>query len=211
MTPLRIHLFGSLSLFWDDQPLPPVPGTAARSLLAYLVTYRAQPHTRDLLAGTFWPDLPDTVARRRLSQALWQIRRALAPVRDALDVDVLLAEGDTVQLNPHLPLWLDVDEFLVKSQIPNPKAQSGESGVGVWGLGFGILRDAVALYRGEFLAGYYDDWVLTERERLREILLQVLERLIDACKAQGEYEEALVYARQLVGQDPWREEAHCEV
>ncbi|MHB1319710.1 MAG: hypothetical protein ACYCYF_13930, partial [Anaerolineae bacterium] len=60
---LRAHLLGGLALAWDDEPLPAIQSSAARSLLAFLITYRDRPHTRDLLAGTFWPDLPDATAR----------------------------------------------------------------------------------------------------------------------------------------------------
>jgi DNA-binding SARP family transcriptional activator len=102
MVMLRVHLFGGLALAWDGEPLPAIPSSAARSLLAYLITYRDRAHTRDLLAGTFWPDLPDAFARRRLRQALWQIRRALNPHL------ALVTEGDSVQFSPDLPLWLDV-------------------------------------------------------------------------------------------------------
>jgi hypothetical protein len=49
---------------------PPIASTSARSVFAYLLIQRDRSHTRDLLASTLWPDLPDDVARRRLSQAL---------------------------------------------------------------------------------------------------------------------------------------------
>ena len=49
--------------------------------------------------------MPDAIARRRLTQALWQIRTALSPQ------PVLLAEGDTVQINPEMPIWSDAAEF----------------------------------------------------------------------------------------------------
>jgi DNA-binding SARP family transcriptional activator len=200
-----IHLLGGLALTCDGASLPPIPSTSARSLLAYLLAYRDQPHTRDLLAGTFWPDLPDATARRRLSQALWQIRRALDPHA------ILLAEGGTVQINPNLPLWIDVEEF--------GKLGNWEIGrlVGSPNLPISPLTNlpdlgkAVELYRGDFLAGYYDDWLLAERERLREMFLAALERLVASHKGRGEYERALAYARRLAGEDPWREEAHCEV
>ena len=71
MSVLRIQLFGGLAISWGNQPLPSIPGLVSRSLFAYVVTYRDRPHTRDLLAGTFWPELPDDLARRRLSQSLW--------------------------------------------------------------------------------------------------------------------------------------------
>lgn len=113
---LRAYLFGGLTLTWHDGPLPTIPSRTARSLLAHLLTYRDQPHSRDLLAGTFWPDTPDATARRRLSQALWQIRNALEPHA------ILLTEGDAVQLNPDLP-FVAQNGLLCKSTVrPPPRA-----------------------------------------------------------------------------------------
>ncbi len=182
-------MLGSFTLRWNEHAEILIPNTTTRALLAYLIAYRERPHTRDLLSGLFWPDLPETLARRRLTQALWQIRRFLAPH------PVVLTEGDTVRLDPALPLRLDVAEF--EQYATSDAAQE--------------IACAVALYRGEFLNGYYDDWLLVERERLRELFLVALERLIVACKAQGDYQHALTYARRLVAEDPWRESAHCEV
>jgi DNA-binding SARP family transcriptional activator/tetratricopeptide (TPR) repeat protein len=212
MTMLRVHLFGGLKLAWDDDPLPTIPGPTARSLFAYLVTYRDRSHTRDLLAGTFWPDLPDATARRRLSKALWQIRRTFRLAPDAgrqsrsggirsLPV-ALVTEGGTVQINPSLSLWLDAEEF--EQQVIDSRQQAFGPAVD------GLLR-AVGLYRGGFLAGYYHDWVLVERERLLEMLLEALSRLVVGYKVQGELASALRYARRLVAEEPWREEAHREV
>lgn len=196
MGALHIHLLGGLTLTCDGTLLQPIRSTSARSLLAYLLAYRGRPHTRDLLAGTFWPDLPDAVARRRLSQALWLIRKALKPH------PILLTEGNTVQINPDLPLWLDVDEF--EQQAAGSQAQDPA-------LVAGALLLAAELYRGDFLAGYYDDWIPIERERLRELFLSVLEGLVGGLKARGDYERALTFARRLAGEDPWREKVHREV
>ena len=191
---LRVHLFGGLAIAWDEMPWPLIPGAVARSLFAYLVTRRDRPHTRDLLAGTFWPDMPDASARRRLSHALWQIRRGLDPH------PVLATDGDTVQLNPALPLWLDAEEFLKHSaECASGRAEALEH-----------CALCVDLYRGEFLEGYYDDWAVMEREQLRETFLETLERLVQELKSRSEYEEALRYTRRLVSEDPWREEAHRE-
>lgn len=196
---LRVHLFGGLTVSWGETALPRIASAVARSLFAYLLTYRDRSHTRDLLAGTFWPDLPDDVARRRLSQALWQIRRALDPH------PVLLTEGATVRFNPDLPLWLDVEEFA--------RQRAQFAGGGTAGSSETIPRAelCLGLYRGDFLAGYYDDWALAEQERLREVFLAVLERLVVAYKGRGDYEAALTHARRLTVEDPWREGAHREV
>ena len=193
---LCVYLFGGFRLAHDDDTaLPTIPGARNRSLLAYLCLHRGRPLSRDLLIGTFWPDLPEAVARRRLSQALWRIRQALAPL------DCLLTEGDTVQLHPNLPLRLDVEQFTAH-HIRCLKDNADT---------LAHCESCLAYYKGEFMAGYYDDWILVERERLRELFIVTLERLIEGLKAQGEYEMALAHARRLASEDPWREEAHREV
>lgn len=200
---LHVHLFGGLHLRWLDDPLPPIRSRAARSLFAYLITYPDRPHTRDLLAGLFWPDMPDAQARRRLSQALWQVRQALKPLLSPQPY--LLTDAETVQFNREASYWLDVQAFegnlreARETERPPP------------GRALSLLKEAVALYTGDFLAGYYDDWAILEQERLRGLYLEALNRLVLLCKAQGLYEEALTHAAQLTRYDPLREEAHREV
>jgi predicted ATPase/DNA-binding SARP family transcriptional activator len=191
MQELRVCLLGGLVIAGRSGSRLTIPSAAARSLFAYLLTYRERPHTRDLLAGTFWPDLPDATARQRLSQALWQIRRAVAPHT------ILATEGDTVQIEPGLPLWSDVQEFRALGSATELDSKR--------------LEAAATLYCGEFMAGYYDDWILVERERLRDRYLSILEQLISVYRCGGEYEQALASARRLAAADPWREEAHREV
>jgi len=200
---LRIRLFGGLSLTWDERPLPPIRSRLARSLFAYLVAYRHRGHSRELLAGIFWPDLPDATARRRLSQALWQIRRVLNPLPSP--VPFLLSHADMVQFNVDAPYWLDVEEF----QGACSKFEAAQA----TDLGASILdlKRAVDLYRGDFLAGFYEDWVAVERESLRETYLAALDRVLAWCKGRGAYEEALVYARRLVAVDALHEQGHREV
>lgn len=206
MVTLRIYFFAGFHLQREDQPLPAIPSVVGRSLFAYLITYRDQPHTRDLLAGLFWPDVPDANARRRLSQTLWQIRRALdAPP----DQPYILSQADTLQLNVEAPYWLDVEEFQAACSEFPIEPSAGEPQIP--SARIETLRDAVALYQGDFLAGYYDDWALTERERLREMYLTALNHLVRSYRAQGAFEEALSFARQIALQDPLREKAHREV
>ena len=180
---LSARLFGGLDLSCDGIPPPPISNATARSLLAYLLTYRDRPHTRDLLAGAFWSDLPDEQARRRLSQALWLIRKSLGP-HFQLDT-----ESASVRLSPDMPLALDVADFERLAACPT----TNENALTAW-------LEAVELYRGDFLAGYYEDWVLFERERLRERLLELLGQLANALKARGDYERALTRIDSRTGQ-----------
>ena len=200
---LRISLLGGFLIEYEGKSLPPISSAAGRSLLAYLITHRGRWHTRDLLAGTFWPERSESSARKRLSQALWQIQTALRSA-DA-DESTLGVTPNQVSFNADQgTYWLDVEEFeriTDSAETSYPDLASSVDG----------LERAVALYRGDFLAGFYDDWMLLERERLSSLYRHTLERLVALHKARSDYRAALSHARRLVVEDPVRESAHREV
>jgi DNA-binding SARP family transcriptional activator len=65
--------------------------------------------------------------------------------------------------------------------------------------------------RGELLPGWYDDWVLIARERLRLLRVHALEVLAGKLTDAGRYSEALQAAYAAVGTEPLRESAHRAV
>lgn len=204
MEPLTVHLFGGFSVRQGVEPLPPIPSRAARSLLAYLVVNRGRPHPRASLAGVFWPDLGEGRARRRLSHTLWQIQDALSEMPAA--EPYLLATSDALAFNTDASYWLDVEEF------ERCVAYGGRRRDGALGEDeLEVLRRGVELYRGDFMSGFEDEWVLVEQERLRHHHLEALGRLVEVAKSHGRYDEALTYARRLTNHDPVREDAHREV
>jgi predicted ATPase/DNA-binding SARP family transcriptional activator len=73
------------------------------------------------------------------------------------------------------------------------------------------LAEAVALYRGELLFGYYDDWILLERERLRKMYVACLRHLVTAYKETGAWQDAVDAATRLVQADPLQESATREL
>lgn len=204
MEPLQIHLFGGFLLTRGGVSLPPIASRAGRSLFAHLVMNRDRPLQRDLLAGTFWPDLPESRARRRLSHTLWQIQDVVN-TEAASHLDVT---PDTLSFKVSTPYWLDVEEFDRNYDSPlrtgSDKRQRDR-------LEADRLSKVVDLYRGDFLAGYFDDWALIEQDHYRQRYLTALGRLIDATKANGAYSEALSFARRLTHHDHLNEEAHREV
>jgi tetratricopeptide (TPR) repeat protein len=70
------------------------------------------------------------------------------------------------------------------------------------------LESAAALYRGSFLNGFYDDWIINERYRLETLFSDTLARLMAGQEASGQYERALSTALRLLHHDPLREDAH---
>ncbi len=201
---LQIRLLGGLLLESDGRILPRIPSRPGRSLFAYLVLNRDRQIGRDLLAGVFWPDMPDNQARRRLSQALWQIQTLFSEA--GLAGSYLLPTPNAVRFNPASDYWLDVEAFETAT------ASLKEAGAGPGGVRDpGELAGAVELYRGDLLAGFYDDWLLMDQQRLRQIYYRALSHLATLHKSRGEFEDALVYARRLTLLEPLREDAHRDV
>jgi DNA-binding SARP family transcriptional activator len=202
MQPLQIYLLGDFRLDRGGRPLPPIASRGGRSLFAYLIMHRRRRHSRDELASTFWPDLAQP--RRRLSHALWQIQDVLGELEGG--ERYLDATPETLGFNTAAPYWLDVEEFErrlrdVGQSLHRPSGASDLE----------ELRAGVELYRGDFLSGFYDDWVVAEQERLREQYLGGLAEIVQLTKSQGRYDEALAYARRLSHHDPLREDIYREL
>src|SRR5439155_1013358 len=67
------------------------------------------------------------------------------------------------------------------------------------------------LYGGPLLAGYYEEWILPEQQRLAELYLQALRELVAHREEQGLLDQALDHARRAAGVDPLREETHRDL
>jgi len=204
METLRVHLFGGFLLERGGVTLPPIASRAGRSLFAYLVMHKDRPLNRELVAGTFWPELSDARARRRLSHTLWQIQ----DVVNSASSSYLDVATDTLVFDRDSSYWLDVEEF--DRQYAISKGSPEDTRVAV-SYRASVLRACVDLYRGDFLAGFFDDWVVVEQDHYRQRYLTALSRLIEATKSAGAYEEALGYARRMTHHDPLSEEVHREV
>ncbi len=162
----------------------------ALGLLAYLAV-TGRPHGREHLAALFWPEADEERARGAL-------RRTLSAVRTGLAGSWLIADGISVALVTS-GLALDIAEFRAL-------------------LAAGRLADAVALYRGDFLAGFnlrdsggFADWQSEQEDELRRELVDALARLAASEAATGSMEAALQHSRRWVALDPYAETAHREL
>src|SRR5512134_1128233 len=94
MPQLQIQLLGPIQVTLDGATLIFRYGKV-RALLAYLAAEADQPHARSTLAGLLWPETSEAVARRNLSQALFQLRQPLG----AAHLPLLDITRDTLQFN----------------------------------------------------------------------------------------------------------------
>src|SRR5262249_48659094 len=152
----------------------------SQALLAYLALPLGQVHPREKLAALLWGDMREAQARAGLRQTLFTLRKTLgAP-------DPFQLVGETVALDSSL-VTVDVREF--EQCIARGTREA--------------LEEAVALYRGDFLEGLvlqeapFEEWLLAERLRLRELALEALARLLVQQRDSGELEDALQTALRL--------------
>ena len=186
---LHISLFGDLQLTYGSEAcatvLHTVNSARLQALLSYLLLHRAAPQVREHLAFLFWPDTSEAQALTNLRNLLHKLRQALpTPER------FLLIDARSVQWRPDAPYTLDVATF---EQAVAQATTSTD------------LAGAIELYHGELLSSCYADWILPERERLRQLALDVLERLITLLEAQRDYGAAISYSQRLLQLEPFNE------
>jgi len=162
------------------------------------VTYRERLHSRIELATLLFPEREESLARANLRTALYHLKRMLTQRPDPKR-PYLLISRDTIGFNSKSDYRLDVEEFetLLERASRAPPQQAYE-----------MRLEALKLYRGDFLAGYYEDWGLREQERLRTHHQETLAAVSDYEERHGLLLQALTHLRELLALSPIREEYH---
>ncbi len=215
MTRLSLKLFGSYRLALDERPIDALESDKARALLAYLAVECDHPHTREKLIGLFWPEQDEAHARGSLSQALYHLRGILGdrPLTGELPAKAstqprepyLLVSPQDIRLNPVSDIEMDVAAFL--ALIRSCKTHSHPLN-NLCDDCLKSYQEAVRLYSGDFLDGFYlprnlafEEWATILREQLRLEVMAALEQLVVAFERQAELDQGLVYARRMVQLD----------
>lgn len=203
MSHLMLFLLGPPRVERDGVPVR-FDRRKATALLAYLAVTR-RPHQRDALAALFWPELDQSRARAAL-------RRTLVAIRQGIDDGWLDADRETAGLHRDCDLWVDVARF--EALLAACQAHDHPQGR-LCASCLAALSEAVALYRGDFMAGFtlrdsadMDDWQREQGEDLRRELIVALEKLVRAYAAQGDLGAAIDAARRWLAIEPLHEEAH---
>jgi DNA-binding SARP family transcriptional activator len=208
MSSLKIRLFGKFSATSDGRELEKLDACKSQELFCYLLVHRARPHPRESLAALLWGDSTTEKSKKYLRQSLWHLQAVLDARAEIADAghEVLSAEHDWVRLNAGAELWLDVATFerayVAAQGGPDARLDAGTRGE---------LRAAVELYRGDLLEGWYQDWCLFERERLQNMYLLMLDKLLGDCDANDDYEAGQHYGALVLRQDRARERTHRQL
>ena len=183
---LRINLFGRVSLRFKGVPFDFHGPDRSLALFAYLLLHRERELTRDGVAFTLWPDLPESAARGRLRKSLHSLIVALPREEN---VPWVLSNKRFIRWNPSARAQTDLEEFTRFSGEPR------------------TFGRAIALYRGDLLCDLDEEWLLGPRTDFRDRFLSMLAKAIDAARADGDHATTSLYARRALEVDPWREDA----
>jgi DNA-binding SARP family transcriptional activator len=157
----------------------------AQRLVAF-VALEGRPMARAYVAGRLWAEGSQERAFGNLRSALWRVRK---------ETDLLAADSNTVSLRS------DVETDVV--QIEQLARRLGRPDL--------PCSDVELNHRsfcGELLPGWYEEWTLVERERIRQICLHALESVALRLLATGRFTDALEASLAAVALEPLRESGH---
>lgn len=191
-------LLGDFSLAVNNVAVPIASGRL-QVLLAYLALNRSVPQPRQRLAALLWPESSQMQAQTNLRTLLHRLQTVLPNLDQLLEID-----SQKIAWCPEAHLTLDVAAFeeatRLATRCPGDDIAASET-----------LEQAVMRYRGDLLPECYDEWVLTERERLNTLLYTVLERLLNLLEQHRAYEKGIGYAQRLLRLDPLNETAYLKL
>lgn len=179
-----LHLFGGPYVTVGPERRDVAEG--GKRLVALLALRRGRVE-RCRAAGLLWPAVCDRRAAGNLRSVLWRLRAA----------GLELVASDQVSLMLRADVRVDVDEMSAWARrlIQGSPAATD--------LALDPSIDAAL----DLLPGWYDDWAIFERERLRHRVLHALENLSRQLCARGRCAEGVEAALLAVGADPIRESA----
>jgi DNA-binding SARP family transcriptional activator len=149
----------------------------------------------DELIEYLWPGCEN------LRSAASNLRGRVAELRKILGPSFLLTRRGGYALSAESDCWIDAEEFSHLEELGR-RAYRQEN----YDEAIRRLQEAVALYRGEYLAeDRYEEWALQRRERYRERFVEVLSLLADSLARRGQYARALGYLERAIGEAPLQE------
>ena len=178
-----LSLFDGFELRCDGQRVE-LPMVAQR--LVALLAVHDRPLLRAFVAGTLWPDKTDARSLANLRSVLWRLRRPEEGLVQSCGSHIKL--GDTVDVDVRRLIRLTSDLLAGSDIVPTRETTQ-------------------LLTAGEFLPGWYDDWALAERERLRQSRQHAMEAMCARLTELKRYGEAVDVGLAAVGSDPLRESA----
>ncbi|MCB0063542.1 MAG: NACHT domain-containing protein [Caldilineaceae bacterium] len=214
MNPYLLHFFGP-GLLLDQQAHPvAIRSQKQLALLVYLASEHQTAHSRETLLALLWPDKPRASAQNMLRFTLSHLRslnKTLAKGGTALP-PLIVADRQTVQLHPAWVMRADTNHF---QQLLASTRQHNHTDRSQCAACQATLRQAVALYQGEFLGGFsldecaaFEEWIFMQREQIYLLVREAYRDLAIHAEATDDLTSALTYVQQQIALDSLCEPAY---
>jgi len=190
---LKVLSMGPGYVFLDDYLIDNWEGHLPRLLLFFAMD-RSEV-TRNQICETFWPKLD-------LDQAVNVFHVTKRRLHKAVGMDVLAHDGTYYRVDPDTPFYFDAFEF-IEALLEGRHGDPADP--------FELWQRVAKLYRGPFLQGHSDSWILERREAYQNAYVEALENIADIWEARESYELALHTLTRAIDTDFTREEIHLKL
>lgn len=187
---LEVFALGPGFVLLNDQPIDTWEGHLPRLLFFFALDRPLI--TRSEICQAFWPDLD-------LDQAVNVFHVTKRRLHKALDMDVLVHHGGYYSINPAIDTSYDVIDFV--THLVTARDVNNPNRAASW-------QRAIDLYRGPFLQGHNDQWILNRRRDYRAGYLEALTEMAQIRLAENRPEQALALYQRAISEDHSREDLH---
>ncbi|MDQ4121515.1 MAG: tetratricopeptide repeat protein [Acidobacteriota bacterium] len=202
---LTLKVLGPVEIYRD--PSKPFAADAwttrrARDIFCFIATSRHRRVEKDLLIDTFWGESDFEAVEKNFHPTISHIRKALNS-RQTIKQNFLIYRDGAYQLNPELSYSIDTegfDRFFAEAETAKRDGDEAK---------FRENLDAAhKLYRGEFMAGVYDDWAEEQRAFYREQYGRILNALAKIAFKEKDWSQTIKLANEILREDAYREDVH---
>lgn len=190
---LEVYALGPGFVLMDGQSIDTWEGHLPRLLFFFALDRPII--TRSEICQAFWPEL-DT------DQAVNVFHVTKRRLHKALEMDVLVHDEGYYRVNPNLAIHYDVMEFV--GALIAGRDQENPNRMAAW-------QRAIDLYRGPFLQGHNDQWILDRREDYQAGYLEALTEMAYVRLNEGRQEHALGLLQRALAENPSKQNLHREV
>jgi len=190
---LRVNALGPGYVYLDGEAINTWEGHLPRLLFFFALDRPVV--TRSEICQAFWPDLEN-------DQAVNVFHVTKRRLHKALNFDVLVHDGGYYRVNPEVAVQHDITEFvgaLVRGRMPETEDKAS-----AW-------QKAIDLYRGPFLQGHSDQWIVERRAQYQQGYLEALSEMARIRLAEGRQEHALGLLLRAVGENDRYEPIHRQI
>src|SRR5712691_739041 len=196
MAEVEVLLLGPLEARRDGEPLR-LGGLKPRMLLADLALHAGEVISVDRLIDDLWGERPPRSAPHAVEVNVSKVRAALGPAL------VTRAPGYVLELPGER---IDARRFAAGTAEGTALVERDPATAG------GILRDALALWRGPALADFaFEPFAQADIARLEELRQRCLEARVDADLAAGRDAELISELEALIRASPYRERLRAQL